>query len=112
MKDSRSACAAILTAATEEEVVLAVRGYLSSFTEAEVALMPAGLTALGTSHAQGVVQGALELVRRDMLAALDAPGADIIRDAVLVFSTAATRLAALAAVKAPQPARHDDEARV
>ena len=110
MKDSRSACAAIQTAATEEEVVLAVRGYLSSFSDAEVALMPAGLIALGTTDAQGVVQGALELVQREMLAALDAPGADLIRDAVLVFSTAATRLATLAFVPASSEA--NGEARV
>jgi hypothetical protein len=72
-----------------------VREYLGSLTPSEVAMLPAGLTSLGKSHVEEVVQSALQIVHREMLAALDAPEAGILKDASLVFSTAARRLAML-----------------
>ena len=59
-------------------------------------MLPAGLAALATNHAEEVVQSALQLVHHEMLAALDEPEAAVLKDAALVFSTAATRLATLA----------------
>jgi predicted nucleic acid-binding protein len=59
-------------------------------------LLPASLTGLGVSHVEEVVQSAVQLVHREMLSALDAPEAALLKDAALVFSTAAQRLAALA----------------
>lgn len=103
MKNSRSTCLAIQSASTEKQVLSSVRDYLSSLSPAEVALMPAGLAALGTSRAEEVVQSALQLVHHEMLVPLDAPEAELIKDAVMVFSTAATRLAALAAVNFVMP---------
>ena len=96
MTNSRSTCAAIQSASTEDQVVGAVRDYLASLSAAEVALMPAGLTTLGRSHAANVVESALELVHREMVEVRGAAEMELIRDAVLVLATAATRLAALA----------------
>lgn len=96
MKDTHSICRAIQAAPTEAHVVAIVREYLSSLSAAELAALPAGLTALGISHAEEVVQSALQLVHREMLSALDAPEAAFLKDAALIFSTAAQRLAALA----------------
>ena len=109
MKDSRSTCRAIQTASTEQQVISVVREYLSSLSPAEVALMPAGLSALATSRAEEVVQSALQLVHHEMLVALDAPEAELIKDAVLVFSTAATRLATLAALNFVSPPQAREE---
>ena len=95
LKDPQTACNAIQAAATQEQVVAIVREYLGSLTPSEVALLPAGLTALGVSHVEEVVQSALQIVHREMLAAVDAPEARILKEASLVFSTAARRLAML-----------------
>jgi hypothetical protein len=111
LKNSSSTCLAIQSASTEEQVLSSVRDYLSSLSAAEVALMPAGLAALGTSRAEEVVQSALQLVHHEMMVALDAPEADLIKDAVLVFSTAATRLATLAALNFVSPAKAREEPR-
>jgi hypothetical protein len=109
LKNSRSTCLAIQSASTEKEVLSSVRDYLSSLSPAEIALMPAGLAALGTSRAEEVVQSALQLVHHEMLVALDAPEADLIKDAVLVFSTAATRLATIAALNLMSPTNAREE---
>jgi hypothetical protein len=96
MKDVTSTCRAIQTASTQEQVVAAVREYVASLTPEEAALMPVGLTTLSVSHVDEVVHSALQLVHREMLAVVDAPEAALLKDASLVFSTAAQRLAALA----------------
>lgn len=96
MKDTQSTVRAILAAATESQVVTVVREYLASLSPSQVALLPAGLTSLGISHVEEVVQSALHLVHREMLATLDAPEAVFLKEAALIFSTAAQRLAALA----------------
>jgi uncharacterized membrane protein len=96
LKDTQSACRAIQSASTEAQVVAIVREYLSSLTPAQLAVLPVSLTALGVSHVEEVVQSALQLVHREMLSALDAPEAALLKDAALVFSTAAQRLAVLA----------------
>jgi hypothetical protein len=96
MMDSRAACLAIQAASSEKQVISAVREYLSSLSPAQIALLPASLAALGTSHVEEVVQSALQLVYHEMLAALDSPEAAFLKDPVQVFSTAATRLATLA----------------
>lgn len=98
MKNSRSTCQAIQSASTENEVLSFVRDYLSSLSPAEVALLPAGLAVLGVGRAEEVVETALQLVHHEMLVVLDAPEAELIKDAVMVFSTAATRLATIAAL--------------
>ena len=98
--DSRATCLAIQTASSEEQVISAVRTYLSSLSTAEAASMPAGLIAIGKSHVENIVQSALQLVHEEMLSALDTPESDLLRDAVLVLATATTRLASLAALKA------------
>jgi hypothetical protein len=103
MKDSHTACLAIERAATQDEVLASVREYLSSLTPDEVALLPAGLAALGTTRAEEVVHSALQLVHHEMRVALDAPEAKLIKEAVVVFSTAATRLATLAALNLMGP---------
>jgi hypothetical protein len=96
LKDTHSTCRAIQAASTEAQVVAAVREYLGSLSAAELALLPASLTGLGVSHVEEVVQSAVQLVHREMLSALDAPEAALLKDAALVFSTAAQRLAVLA----------------
>ena len=97
MKNSRSTCLAIENALTQDEVVVSVREYLASLNPAEIALMPPGLAVFATGRAEEVVHSALQLVHHEMAVALDAPEAELIKEAVLVFSTAATRLATLAA---------------
>jgi hypothetical protein len=96
LKDTQSICRAIQAAPTEAQVITVVREYLASLDPTEIALLPAGLIGLGISHVEEVVQSALQLVHREMLSALDAPEAAFLKDAALVFSTAAQRLAALA----------------
>ena len=96
MKDVSSTCRALQAATSEEQVVAIVRGYLASLTAEEAALMPAGLTALSVSHVEEVVQSALHLVHREMLAVFDAPETVVLKEASLVFTTATQRLAALA----------------
>jgi hypothetical protein len=96
MKDPRSTCLAIQAASTEEQVIVVVREYLSSLSPDEIALLPKGLATLGTNHVEEVVQSAVQLAHHEMLAALNESEAVLLKDAVLVFSTAATRLAALA----------------
>jgi hypothetical protein len=110
MKNTRSTCLAIERASTQEQVIASVREYLSSLSPAEVALMPAGLAALSTSRAEEVVQSAFQLVHHEMLVVLNAPEAGVIKEAVLVFSTAATRLAALAALNVLNPPGTDPPA--
>ena len=61
--------------------------------------MPAALIALGQSHAENIVQSALQLVHEEMLTVLDAPESDLLRQSVLVLATASRRLAMLAAYK-------------
>jgi hypothetical protein len=96
LKDTQSTCRALQAAHTESQVVSIVREYISSLSPAELALLPAGLGSLGISHVEEVVQSALQLVHREMLSVLDAPEAAFLKDAALIFSTAAQRLAALA----------------
>jgi hypothetical protein len=96
LKDTQSTCRAIQAATTETQVVALIREYLSSLSAAEVALLPAGLTSLGISHVEEVVQSALQLVHREMLSVLDEPESAFLREASLIFSCAAQRLAALA----------------
>ena len=95
MKDPQSTCRAIQAAATQEQVIAVVREYLGSLTPSEAAMLPVGLTSLGVSHVEEVVQSALQIVHREMLSVLDAPEATILKEASLVFSTAAQRLAML-----------------
>lgn len=97
MSSPKAACTAIQAASTEEQVISIVRGYLSSLSAEEVAFLPSGLTALGITHAEEVVQSALQLVHHEMLSVFKAPEAALLKDAAMVFSTAATRLASLAA---------------
>lgn len=97
--DSRATCLAIQTASSEEQVISAVQTYLSSLSAAQAASMPAGLIALGKSHAENIVQSALQLVHDEMLSVLDTPEPDLLREAVTVLAAASTRLAALAAFK-------------
>jgi hypothetical protein len=96
LKDTQSTCRAIQAASTEAQVIAVVREYPCSLSPSELAVLPASLTGLGVSHVEEVVQSALQLVHREMLSALDAPEAALLKDAALVFSTAAQRLAALA----------------
>ena len=98
--DHQATCHAIQTASTEEQVISAVRTYLSSLSAEEVASMPAELIALGRSHAENIVGAALKLVNDEMLSALDAPAAQIMRGPAMVLATASRRLATLAAYKA------------
>jgi hypothetical protein len=95
MKDCNDICLAIRAAKSEAEVIAAVRAYLASLEPQEIALIPKGLTSLGVSHAEEVVQAALEIAHREALAAFDAPESAFLKDAVKVFSTASMRLAAL-----------------
>ena len=96
MKDASSTCKALQAATSEEQVVALVRGYLGSLSPAEAALLPTGLTALSVSHVEEVVHSALQLVHREMVAVFDAPETLVLKEASLVFTTAAQRLAALA----------------
>ena len=96
MKKSDSAVRAIRAATTESEVIAAVRDYLTSLDAAQLALLPAEIMAIGMSHAEELVQSALQLVHSEMLAMRDAPEAAVLNEIALVFSTAAQRLAALA----------------
>jgi hypothetical protein len=94
-RDCESLCLAIRAARSEAEVIMLVREYLSSLGTAEAALIPPGLTSLAVSHAEEVVQAALELAHREALAAYDAPEAAFLKDAVKVFAAASMRLASL-----------------
>lgn len=96
MKSSDSACRAIRAASTEAEVMTAVRHYLSSLAPSRISLIPAEIVALGFSHAEEVIQAALQLVHREILEMRDGPEAVGLNEIALVFSTAAQRLAALA----------------
>ena len=96
MKKSDSACRAIRAATTETQVVNAVKEYLASLGPTELAFIPVELLAIGISEAEEIVQSALQLVNRELLGSHDAPAAGVLKDASLVLSTAAQRLAALA----------------
>lgn len=96
MKKSDSACRAIRAATTETQVVSAVREYLGSLGATELAVIPVELLAIGISEAEEIVQSALQLVNRELLEVHDAPASGVLKDASLVLSTAAQRLAALA----------------
>ncbi len=98
--DHHSTCLTIQSATTEEQVISAVRAYLSALSAEEAASMPAELIALGRSHAENIVGAALKLVNDEMLSAMDAPGSELLRGPVLVLATASRRLASLAAYKA------------
>jgi hypothetical protein len=98
--DHEATCNAIQVATTEEQVIAAVRKYLSSLSDEETASMPAELIALGRSHAENIVGAALKLVNDEMRSVIDAPGSELLRGPVLVLATASRRLATLAAYKA------------
>jgi hypothetical protein len=95
MTNSDNACRRIRSAKNESEVLAAVRQYLDSLDAKDIALLPAGLLALGLTPAEELIQSALQLLHT----ALDAAAprdAGVVKDASLVFTTAARRLAALA----------------
>lgn len=96
MKKSTSARSAIRAASTESQVLAAVREYLSSLSASELALVPAGIMALGIGQAEEAIQAALLLLHREKLASKAAPAAAVLKDTALVLSAAAKRLAALA----------------
>ncbi len=96
MKKSDSACRDIRAASTESQVVAAVRAYLASLDPAEVALVPTEIMAFNLSGAEEAVQAALHLVHAQMLGMRDATQYAMLSEVVLVFSTAARRLAVLA----------------
>jgi hypothetical protein len=96
VKDAPSACAAIQSASTEPEVISIVRSYLASLSAEKAVLVPGDVIALGINHAREIAQAAVEVARREALAAADAPEASFLRDVGTVLSTAAMRLLVLA----------------
>jgi hypothetical protein len=96
VKDAPSACAAISAASTEPEVISIVRAYLSSQSAEKAVMIPGDVIALGINHAREIAQAALEVARREALAAADAPEASFLREVGTVLSTAAMRLLVLA----------------
>jgi hypothetical protein len=92
------ALTAIRAAKTESEVIAAIRNYLATLTEDELALIPAGFKALGLITTDEIARAAVELAQREVLAVGEAPESQLLRDAAAVFSTAAMRLASIALV--------------
>lgn len=95
MKSSDTACRAIRAASTESQVMKAVSEYVDSLAPGAVALLPVELISLGVSGAEEVIHSALHLVNSRMVGS-EGSDADTLSDVVLVLSTAARRLAALA----------------
>lgn len=95
VKDATSTCVAIRNAQTPAEVVAALRDYVAALNAAGLALVPSMLLTVGVDHAREIAQAALELARREAAAAANDPDAAILKEAAMVFSTAAMRLAVL-----------------
>ena len=93
--DRQATCVAIQAASTEAEVISALRHYLSSLDAPKIALVPPTLLTVGVNYAQEIAQAAIELARRETSAALDEASAEFLKDAAIVLSTAAMRLAVL-----------------
>jgi hypothetical protein len=96
MKRSDNAVLAIRNASRESQVVEAVQAYLASLDASELALLPEQIVTLALHQTEEVIQSALDLVHREMQGLREAPGAALLSETALVFSTAANRLAALA----------------
>ena len=92
MTSSEKACREIRSAKTESQVIAAVREYLDSLGAKDLARLPADLMVLGLAPAEELIQSALQALHDIGAASKDAG----VADAVLVFTAAARRLAALA----------------
>ncbi len=95
MGNAAPALTAIRLAKTESDVIAAIRDYLASLSAEELALIPGGFRALGLITIDEILQAAVELAQREMLAVAEAPETEVVRDAANVFSTAAIRLATI-----------------
>ena len=93
LPDCSAVCRQIQSASNEDEIVAAVRNYLSSIDAPSIAALPASLFALQVNQAGDIAAAAVELARREATIAHDAPEAAIIRDVTKVLSTAAMRMA-------------------
>ena len=92
---SEKACRAIRAATKESEVITAVKEYLDSLDGADTARLPAEILALGLHSAEEVIHSALAALHAGVRGE-GGPNAGAVNDAVLVFTTAARRLATLA----------------
>ena len=95
MIDRQATCVAIQSASTPAEVISALRHYLSSLDASKVALIPPTLLSVGVNYAQEISQAAIELARRESSTVLDEDSVQFLKDAAVVLSTAAMRLAVL-----------------
>lgn len=96
MTDTESACAAIMAADSEAQVVSIVRDYLESFSAERAALVPHSLIAFGINHAKEIAQAAVEVAQREAQAIAGGPEAAFLKDLGTVLSTAAMKLVVLA----------------
>lgn len=90
-----TACSTIRTAATELEVIEAVRCYLGGVDSTTLARIPGSLITLQMSHAHDIAAAAVEVARHEAMMPSDAPEADLVKEVATVLSTAAMRLAML-----------------
>jgi len=94
MTKSEKACRAIRKATSESEVIGAVRKYLDSLDTSDAALLPAEILVIGLAPAEELIQSALQTLDTHMKARKSKSG--ILPETILVLTTAARRLAALA----------------
>jgi hypothetical protein len=85
----------IRSAATENEVMAAVRNYLECFEPATLAAIPVSLLTLQVNSARDIAAAAVELARHEATMGHEAPEAALVRDVATVLSTAAMRLAVI-----------------
>lgn len=104
MSDSKSTCAAIMAAHSEDQVIALVRDYLASFSAEKAALVPPSLVAFGINHAREIAQAAVEVANREAQAVADGPEAAFLKDVGTVLSTAAMKLVVLACGGQPETA--------
>ena len=95
MTRTEKACRAIRAATKESQVLAAVRDYLDSLEAADVARLPAQILVMGLTPAEELIQSALQALNDSMRDEGKNTGGAV-NDAVLVFTTAAKRLAVLA----------------
>ena len=96
MTKSQKACRAVRSAKTGSQVINAVQQYLHSLNASDAAQLPKELLVVGLTPAEELIQSALQALHDCITQKGDAPKGGVVRETMLVFTTAARRLAILA----------------
>ena len=96
LPDCSAACMKIQSASNQDEIIEAVRGYLSAIDRSSLSRLPVSIVSLQASQARDIAAAVAELASREAAIAQDAPEAALIRDVSKVLSTAAMRIALIA----------------